>query len=185
MCFGYIDKNRIHNDLKTHESILQREGCEKIYISIAFSELITLIPSKSTLIVLRLSCLGGDLSEILNNLKLFFQKNIVVKCSYDKIQFPFSSRNNIITFFSFIDSIELSLSNLESYKKRRIGKLGGRPKGLNKKSKSKLAKVIELYTLQRSNGDYIYSISQIEQKLNVSRPTIYRYLKRSNIALRN
>jgi DNA invertase Pin-like site-specific DNA recombinase len=184
MLVGYARVSTNEQILDLQKDALEKIGCTKIYSDVVsgskaerkgLQEALEYVREGDTLVVWRLDRLGRSLKHLietitkLNNRKVGFQsitENIDTTTSGGKLVFHIFGalaefERNIIK-----DRTKAGLSAA-----RARGRLGGRPKAKMLDTPKKVALAQSLYE-NRNN-----TIDEICKTLNVSRATLYRYIK--------
>ena len=186
---GYARVSTHDQNIDSQLDYLNRMGCQKIYqekisatskerhmLSLALSEL----SINDVLIVYKLDRLGRSVKELINIVDLIKNKGAHLKTS-DGIDTSTSYGLFVFHIFSALAEMELALIKertkvgLMAAKSR--GRIGGRPRGLSQKSKEKLMLIESLY------HNHLLSIDEICQQLEISRTTLYKYLKLEGIEI--
>lgn len=191
MIVGYARVSKEEQNLNLQLDDLKKAGCERIYKEkksaikerTSFDAMIEKIKEGDTLIVWKLDRLGRSISQLIYLLDYFTKKNISLISIKDGIEL----RSNtivgkifyvIIALFAEIERDYIVLrtnAGLKSAVARGVRL--GRPPGLSPKAIIKANKVRELYESKMSINDIIKSV-------DISRKTMYTYLKFNNIELR-
>lgn len=193
MIYGYARVSSQKQNLELQINSLLEYGCEKIYkekisgIELdrkQFNKLQSIFQNGDVLVVWKLDRLGRsmfELVEIISNLK---NKGVKFISLTEKIDTDTPTGKIMFMFFSIMAEYELNLKKerVEAGRSlaKKYGKLGGRPKGLSKKLREKSEDIKKMY-LARENNLPLYSISEIEKLLEISRPSIYKCLKFMNL----
>lgn len=184
MIFGYarVSTREQHLDLQT--DTLLKKGCEKIFtehISSARKErpqleaMLAQLRMGDVVVVWKLDRLGRSLRELVDLVSRFDQLQVGFVSLQDHIDTTTPSGK--LTFHLFAALAEFERDIISSRTKaglaaaRARGRKGGRPKGLSAKAQDK-ARLAESLYLEKQR-----SISQICQHLDISKPTLYRYLR--------
>ena len=181
MKIGYARVSTVEQNLDLQIDALKKAGCEKIItdeISGAKSErnglqeLMTMLRKGDEIIVWRLDRLGRSLKHLIELINHFNDVGVTFTSLQESINTNNSTGKLIFHIFGALSEFERNLilertkAGLASARAR--GRLGGRPKKLNK-DKRKLAK--ELYNSKK------YSLTQICSMLSISKPTLYKYVR--------
>ncbi len=163
---------------------LKKAGCEKIYFEKISSrkkdrpelqKLLGKLQKGDTVYCYKLDRLGRSLKDLVNLISFFEEKEIRFISLFDGIDTKTSSSKLLVNILMCIADYERSLisqrtkSGLDAARKRGI-KLG-RPKGMGERVQAAFPRILEM----REKG---IRIKEIQKVTNISRPTIYKYLKR-------
>lgn len=185
MLIGYArvsTQDQVHH-LQT--DALEAAGCKKIFtdkISGTVSERPGLTKIKEqlrrgdTLVIWRLDRLARSLQDLINWMKYLEQEGVALKSLQENIDTSTATGILVFHIFGALSEFERSLvvertrHGLAAARAR--GRLGGRPKSLNK-DKRQLA--INLYNEKK------HSIEKICEMMSISKPTLYKYVKAETI----
>jgi DNA invertase Pin-like site-specific DNA recombinase len=186
MIFGYARVSTKEQNLNLQTDALKKAGCEKIFQekvsgrSPTRPELLKLleqIRSGDTLIAFSMDRLGRTTRELIILLNDFKEKGIAFKSLSEGI-FDTSSPMGeaIFQIIAILKAMEVNvlrertIKGLEAARARGLN--GGRPEGSYNKKKA--SAVVTLYK-QKETIDFI------EETQNISRSTIYRYLRKEGV----
>lgn len=187
MLVGYARVSTNDQNLDLQEEALKQAGCKKIIVdritgtSIkrpGLEKLNEILRRGDTLMVWKLDRLGRSLQHLIGFIKNLEEQEIGFKSLQESIDSNSSTGKLIFHIFSALAEFERDLihertmAGLMSAKKR--GKIGGRPKHLDQKQQQT---AIKMYQSQK------HTVKEICSVIGVSKPTLYRYLKQSNIEL--
>lgn len=180
MKFGYARVSKMEQNLSLQLDALNNAGCEEI-ITDEISGVISSRPGLTNLLgklrkndelmVWRLDRLGRSLSDLINLVNDLSQKGIKFSSITESIE---TSTNNGRLIFNIFASLaefernlirERTLAGLAAARSR--GRLGGRPKI----SQDTIDAAITLYEKKE------YSIDQICKIVNISRGTLFKYIR--------
>jgi DNA invertase Pin-like site-specific DNA recombinase len=162
---------------------LQKAGCDRIFTEtasgakaerIGLDEAINYVRKGDTLVVWRLDRLGRSLPHLIETITGLNNRGIGFKSITEAIDTTTSGGKLIFHIFGALAEFERDIikertqAGLNAARAR--GRLGGRPKALTPK-KAQMAKA--LYK------DKNNTIDEICRTLNISRATLYRYIKTS------
>lgn len=180
MKLGYARISTTEQNLDLQIDALTKAGCEKIITDEisgikserkGLQELMTILRKGDEVIVWRLDRLGRSLKHLIELINHFNEKGVTFTSLQESINTNNSTGKLIFHIFGALSEFERNLilertkAGLASARAR--GRLGGRPKKLNK-DKRLLAK--ELYDSKK------YSLIQICSMLSISKPTLYKYV---------
>jgi len=178
---GYARVSTLEQSLDLQIDALKGEGCEKILSdevsgSVAdrpgLTQLKALLRKGDTLVVWRLDRLGRTLKHLIQWINELEEQGVSFKSLQETIDTTCSSGKLIFHLFAALSEFEHNLirertrSGIAAARSR--GRQGGRPKKL---SKSKRQLAVDLYEGKK------HSISQICETTNISKPTLYKYVK--------
>jgi DNA invertase Pin-like site-specific DNA recombinase len=184
MLVGYARVSTSEQTLNLQKDALEKIGCTKIYSDVVsgskaerkgLQEALEYVREGDTLVIWRLDRLGRSLKHLieiitkLNNRKVGFQsitENIDTTTSGGKLVFHIFGALAEFERDIIKDRTKAGLSAA-----RARGRLGGRPKAKMLDTPKKVALAQSLYE-NRNN-----TIDEICKTLNVSRATLYRYIK--------
>lgn len=182
---GYARVSRLDQDLRLQMDALVKAGCQKsdIYVDKisgarekrpGLEACLSVLGEGDVLVVWRLDRLGRSLTHLVALVTTLFQKKIGFKSLCDgHIDTTTASGELMFNIFSSLAQFERRLiqertkAGLEAARAR--GRKGGR-KPLNPFDQKVLA-------AQKMHQDHSMKIGEICQALNISRATLYRYLK--------
>ncbi len=181
MLIGYARVSTADQTLDLQRDALKTAGCEKIFTDTAsgasaerkgLDEALSFARKGDTLVVWRLDRLGRSLKDLIERITDLQKQGIGFKSLTEQIDTTTSGGKLIFHLFGALAEFERDIirertqAGLRAARAR--GRLGGRPKALTPK---KAAMAQKLYA-DKSN-----SIDDICKTLNISRPTLYRYIK--------
>jgi DNA invertase Pin-like site-specific DNA recombinase len=184
MLIGYARVSTQDQHLELQTDALEKAGCEKIFTDIAsgakterngLEEALTYLREGDILVVWKLDRLGRSLKHLIEVIIALSEINIGFQSLQEKIDTTTSGGKLIFHIFASLAEFERDIiierTNAGLKAARARGRIGGRPKVMDTK-KISMAKSL----INDSNN----SIKDICETLNVSRATLYRYLKESN-----
>lgn len=181
MKIGYARISTVDQSLNLQIDALKNAGCEKIITDeisgssterVGLKELITILRNGDEVIVWRLDRLGRSLKHLIELINHFNTLGVTFTSLQESINTNNSTGKLIFHIFGALSEFERNLilertkAGLASARAR--GRLGGRPKKLNK-DKRLFAK--ELYDSKK------YTLIQICSMLEISKPTLYKYVR--------
>lgn len=182
MLIGYVRVSTTDQNLDLQLDALKKVGCDKIYKDVASGakddrvgliEVLSYIRKGDTLVVWRLDRLGRSLRHLIDTINQINDQGCYFRSLQENIDTKTSGGKLIFHIFGALAEFERDIirdrtkAGLAAARKR--GRFGGRPKKMDKK-KIALAKTL---MVDKSN-----SISNICEILQVSKATLYRYLKK-------
>ncbi|WP_251862452.1 recombinase family protein [Clostridium sp. Marseille-Q2269] len=184
MLIGYARVSTQDQHLELQKDALEKAGCEKIFTDIAsgakterkgLEEALTYLRKGDILVVWRLDRLGRSLKHLIEVVNDLSEKNIGFQSLQEKIDTTTSGGKLIFHIFASLAEFERDIirerTNAGLKAARARGRIGGRPRVMDNK-KISMAKALV--------NDPNNSIKDICETLNVSKATLYRYLKQSN-----
>jgi DNA invertase Pin-like site-specific DNA recombinase len=182
MLIGYARVSTHDQTLSLQQDALKKAGCSKIFTDVVsgarwerkglHEALNFLRDGQDTLVVWRLDRLGRSLKDLIDQLTGLHTRNIGFKSLTENIDTTTPGGKLVFHIFGALAEFERDLiqertrAGLEAARAR--GRIGGRPKVLTEK-KAAIARA--LYTDKRN------TIEEICKTLNISKATLYRYLK--------
>src|SRR5512144_2427695 len=181
MLIGYARVSTIDQTLDLQKDALERAGCSKIFTDtssgakterIGLEEAINYIRQGDTLVVWRLDRLGRSLNHLIETIAGLNNRHIGFKSITESIDTTTSGGKLIFHIFGALAEFERDIIRERTqaglHAARARGRLGGRPKSLTPKK----AQMAEALYKDKNN-----TIDEICKTLNVSRATLYRYVK--------
>jgi len=181
MQIGYARVSTPDQFLRMQEDALRSDGCEAIYTDVASGakvarpglfEALSHLRKGDTLVVWKLDRLGRSLGHLIETVKELSDKKIGFKSLQENIDTTTSGGQLIFHIFGALAEFERELirertqAGLKAARAR--GRLGGRPPVLSPHDIKKLKKHYDKGEL---------SIKEICKLFNITKPTLYRYLK--------
>ena len=181
MLIGYARVSNEGQYLRMQKDALKNCGCEDIFTDIAsgaktarpgLHSALSHLRKGDTLVVWRLDRLGRSLSHLIQTIKELSDKKIGFKSLQENIDTITSGGQLIFHIFGALAEFERELirertrAGLKAARAR--GRLGGRPFVLSKREIKKLKKHYNKKEL---------SVKEICRLFNITKPTLYRYLK--------
>ncbi len=137
--------------------------------------------SGDTILIWKLDRLGRSLKHLLEIVDTLNEQEVGLKCLTDPIDTTTSQGKLIFNIFAALAEFERELirerTNAGLAAARARGRFGGRPKGLSANAKRNAIAAAALYREQK------HSISEICDTLQISRGTLYRYLRHEGVAI--
>lgn len=181
MLIGYARISTQDQTLNLQKDALEKIGCTKIFTDTAsgikaersgLTEALEYVREGDTLVVWRLDRLGRSLKQLIETITDLNNRKIGFKSIQENIDTTTSGGKLVFHIFGALAEFERDIirertrAGLDSARAR--GRLGGRPKALTPKQ-AHMAQ--ELYRNKEN------AIAEICTTLNISRPTLYRYIK--------
>ncbi|WP_423230767.1 recombinase family protein [Clostridium botulinum] len=184
MLIGYARVSTQDQNLELQKDALKKSGCGKIFTDIAsgikterngLKEALAYLREEDILVVWKLDRLGRSLKHLIEVVNDLSEKNIGFQSLQEDIDTTTSGGKLIFHIFASLAEFERDIirerTNAGLKAARARGRVGGRPKVMDSK-KISMAKAL--------HNDTNNSIKDICKTLNISRATLYRYLKESN-----
>lgn len=189
MIFGYARVSKREQNLTLQINALKNASCEEIYQEkvsgrtlhrAEFDKLISILRSGDTLIVFSLDRLGRTSKQLMDLLSSFKEKKINLKSLTEGVFDTTSPMGEaIFQIIAILKAMEVNVLRERTIKgleaARLEGRVGGRPAGSYNKKKA--SAVVTLYKQKES-------INFIEETQNISRSTIYQYLRREGVVIK-
>ena len=190
MKIGYARVSTPEQKMDLQIDELKAAGCEKI-----FSEVVTGAKSDrpelnkmleqarpgDIIVIWKLDRLGRSLKHLVELVGELIERDIGLKSLHDPIDTSTSQGRLIFNIFASLAEFEREVisertkAGLSAARAR--GRIGGRPKGLSDKAKNKAVVVAALYKEGKM------SISEILENQQISRATLYNYLRHEKVEL--
>ena len=181
MYIGYARVSTLDQQLDLQIDALTAAGCEKIFKDCisgsqterdGLQEVLDYVRAGDTLVIWRLDRLGRSLSDLIARVGWLQEKQVHVKSLHESIETSSSSGKLIFHVFGALAEFERDLirertvAGLNAARAR--GRLGGRPKSLSATQEKML---LSMYS------DKNISVQEICETLEISRSTLYKYMK--------
>src|SRR5207245_4559138 len=184
MLIGYARVSTTDQTLNLQKDALEKIGCSKIFTDTAsgasterkgLEEALAYVREGDTLVVWRLDRLGRSLKHLIETITKLNNRHIGFQSITEHIDTTTSGGKLIFHIFGALAEFERDIirertnAGLEAARAR--GRLGGRPKVKTLNTPKKVAMAQSLY------DDKTNTIDDICKTLNISRATLYRYVK--------
>jgi DNA invertase Pin-like site-specific DNA recombinase len=181
MLIGYARVSTSDQTLDLQKDALQKAGCSRIFTDtasgakaerIGLDEALNYVRTGDTLVVWRLDRLGRSLPHLIETITGLNNRGIGFKSITESIDTTTSGGKLVFHIFGALAEFERDIirertqAGLSAARAR--GRKGGRPKALT----SKKAQMAEALYKDKNN-----TIDEICRTLNISRATLYRYIK--------
>lgn len=184
MLIGYARVSTQDQTLDLQNDALQKLGCSKIFTDTAsgakaerkgLEEAINYVREGDTLVVWRLDRLGRSLKHLIETITKLNNRKIGFRSIQENIDTTTSGGKLVFHIFGALAEFERDIirerTNAGLQAARARGRLGGRPKAKALNTPKKVAIAQALF------DDKNKSIDDICKTLNISRSTLYRYVK--------
>src|ERR687884_1787540 len=184
MLVGYARVSTQDQTLDLQLDALKKAGCEKLYTDTAsgakierkgLEDALEYVREGDILVVWRLDRLGRSLRDLIERITLLNNRKVGFRSLTENIDTTTSGGKLVFYIFGALAEFERDIikdrTKAGLHAARARGRLGGRPKAKTLDTPKKVALAQSLY----ENEDN--SIDEICQMLNVSRATLYRYIK--------
>jgi DNA invertase Pin-like site-specific DNA recombinase len=181
MLIGYARVSTADQTLDLQKDALKKAGCRPIFTDTAsgskaerkgLDEALNFMRDGDTLVVWRLDRLGRSLKHLIESIIALDSRGIGFKSLTESIDTTTSGGKLIFHIFGALAEFERDIIRERTqaglYAARARGRKGGRPKALTPK---KQEQALTLYNERKS------TINDICNTLNISRATLYRYIK--------
>src|SRR5437667_1154301 len=184
MLIGYARVSTQDQTLNLQRDALEKIGCSKIFTDTisgatterkGLEEALAYVRAGDSLVVWRLDRLGRSLKHLIETITALNNRKIGFKSIQENIDTTTSGGKLIFHIFGALAEFERDIikdrTKAGLHAARARGRLGGRPKAKTLDTPKKVALAQSLY----ENEDN--TIDEICRTLNVSRATLYRYIK--------
>jgi DNA invertase Pin-like site-specific DNA recombinase len=184
MLIGYVRVSTNEQTLDLQKDALEKIGCIKTFSDVVsgakaerkgLQEALEYVREGDSLVVWRLDRLGRSLKHLIETITKLNNRKIGFKSITENIDTTTSGGKLIFHIFGALAEFERDIiqerTNAGLRAARARGRLGGRPKARTLDTPKKVALAQSLYE-NRNN-----TIDEICKTLNVSRATLYRYIK--------
>jgi len=181
MLIGYARVSTYDQNLDLQKDALTDAGCERIIQETAsgknterhgLNSIKEVLRKGDTLVVWRLDRLGRSLKDLIEWINYLDSKGVAFKSLQESIDTATSTGKLIFHVFAALAEFERNLIKERTQAglvaARARGRLGGRPKSLDKDKRQAVAKLYE---------DGKMPVMQICEMFNISKPTLYKYVK--------
>src|SRR5438128_10688296 len=181
MLIGYARVSTSEQTLDLQKDALEKIGCTKIYSDVVsgakeerkgLQEALEYVREGDSLVVWRLDRLGRSLKHLIETITNLNNKKIGFQSITENIDTTTSGGKLIFHIFGALAEFERDIirertkAGLQAARAR--GRKGGQPKALNSK---------QVAIAQQLYDDKTNAIADICKTLNISRATLYRYIK--------
>jgi DNA invertase Pin-like site-specific DNA recombinase len=184
MNIGYARVSTQDQTLDLQKDALEKIGCSQIFtdtisgattVRQGLDAALSYVREGDTLVVWRLDRLGRSLKHLIETITNLNNRKIGFKSITENIDTTTSGGKLIFHIFGALAEFERDIirerTNAGLQAARARGRLGGRPKVKTLDTPKKVAMAQELYNNKQN------AIADICKTLNISRATLYRYIK--------
>ena len=188
MRIGYARVSTKDQSLDLQIDALKDAGCEQVFQEVSsgaraarpvLDDLLSRLRAGDVLVIWKLDRLGRSLKHLVTLTAELLEREVGLVSLNDPIDTTTPQGRLVFNIFASLAEFERELirertqAGLNAARAR--GRKGGRPKGLSKEAKQKAMAVETLYR----EGEL--SVQQICDQLDISKPTLYAYLKHRGI----
>jgi len=190
MKIGYCRVSTSGQSIDLQVDALKQEGCEKVFkdtVSGAkakragLDDMLSHLRNGDIVIVYKLDRLGRSLKHLVELINLFAEMGVGLKSLSDPIDTTSPQGKLITNIFAAIAEFERDLIRERTQAglaaARARGRQGGRPKGLTPDAENTAIAAEALYKENK------LSAQQIARRLNISKTTLYKYLRYRNVPI--
>lgn len=183
MLFGYARISTKDQNLSLQIDALKAHGCEKIFTDtvsgakaerVGLDQMLAEVRSGDAIAIWKLDRLGRSLKHLVELVSLLNQKNVGLQSLNDPIDTTTAQGRLIFNLFASLAEFEREIIKERTYAglaaARARGRKGGRKPGLSEDAQRK-ARVAESYYREGM------PVNQIAQDLQISKATLYKYLR--------
>jgi DNA invertase Pin-like site-specific DNA recombinase len=181
MKIGYARVSTIEQNLEMQTDALEKAGCEKIFADTASGAIdsrkglidaIEFCRAGDSIVVWKLDRLGRSLKHLIETINLLHEKKVGFVSLQESIDTTTSGGKLIFHVFGALAEFERELirerTNAGLASARARGRLGGRPKAMTER---------QIQMAKTMFKDPNTTVKEVCETLNVSKSTLYRYLK--------
>jgi DNA invertase Pin-like site-specific DNA recombinase len=185
MLIGYARVSTTDQTLDLQKDALEKAGCERVFTDtasgakserIGLEEALSHLREGDSLVVWRLDRLGRSLKHLIETITDLNERGIGFKSITEAIDTTTSGGKLIFHIFGALAEFERDIIRERTQAgltaARARGRKGGRPKALTGR---KIAMARDLYDARK------LTIAEICSMLNISRATLYRYIKAGGV----
>ena len=190
MRVGYARVSTREQNLDSQIDALKKAGCTTIHQEIVsgaktdrpvLDTVIKGLRKGDVLVIWKLDRLGRTLKHLVTLVNDLLSRKVGIISLNDPIDTTTPQDNFAFNIFASLAEFERDLIIMRTQAglsaARARGRLGGRPKGLSQSAKEKACAAETLYKEEK------LSTRQIAKQLNISKTTLYSYLKHRNVTL--
>ena len=188
--YGYVRISTKEQSWDLQVDALKKAGCQIVYCEVArgaqenrpeWDKLFSELESGDTLVIWKLDRMGRSLQHLTKIVNELIKRNVDVVSLNDPVDTTTAQGKLMFNMFASLAEFEKDLirertmAGLESARAR--GRQGGRPKGMSEKAKQVACVAEALYKQKELTSD------QISAQLNISKGTLYKYLRSRNVKI--
>lgn len=192
MKIGYARVSTREQNLDMQVIALEDAGCEKIHeeiVSGAKSDrpildiVLKQLREGDVLVIWKLDRLGRSLKNLVELVQTLIERSVGLCSLNDPIDTTTPQGRLVFNIFASLAEFERDIirertqAGLSAARAR--GRLGGRPRGIPKEAEPTACAAETLYREKK------LSVMQISKKLNISKSTLYKYLRYRNVEISN
>lgn len=187
MKIGYARVSTEEQNLEMQIAALQEAGCEMIFQEHIsgmetsrpeLEKMNSMLRKGDEVVIWKLDRLGRSTKHLIELVESFKNRQVGFICLNGHIDTSTPQGQLIFTIFAGLAEFERMQTRERTMaglaNARKNGRIGGRPRGLSPKTQAKANRAVRMY-----NDNY--AVSEIGEMLQLSRATIYRYLKMHGI----
>jgi len=178
---GYAQGSVLEQDVLQQMKVLKRAGCKYIFPDwgnetqekrSGLQEALKHLHEGDTLVVCKLKALGSSTANLIEVIKGLKKQGVGFKSVQDNIDIASNNSEQLYNIFNSLIEYQRDIirerthAGLEAARAR--GRKGGRPKAIAPK---------QIAAIKKLHADKNNSITSICKMFNISRPTLYAYLK--------
>ncbi len=190
MKIGYARVSTAEQKMDLQIDELKAAGCKKIFSEVVtgakvdrpeLNKMLEQVRPGDIIVIWKLDRLGRSLKHLVELVGMLIERDVGLKSLHDPIDTSTSQGRLIFNIFASLAEFEREVisertkAGLSAARAR--GRIGGRPKGLSDKAKNKAVVVAALYKEGKM------SISEILENQQISRATLYNYLRHEKVEL--
>ena len=190
MKIGYARVSTREQNLDMQVIALEDADCEKIYEEVMsgakaerpiLDNVLKQLREGDVLVVWKLDRLGRSLKHLVELIQWFMHNNVGLSSLTDPIDTTTPQGRLVFNIFASLAEFERDIirdrtqAGLSAARAR--GHTGGRPRGLPKTSEATACAAETLYRERK------LPVNQIAKKLNISKSTLYKYLRHRNVEI--
>lgn len=188
--YGYARVSTKDQSFDLQIDALKKAGCQIIYCEVAkgaqasrpeWDKLFQELKTGDTLVIWKLDRMGRSLKHLTQVINELIERKVNVISLNDPIDTTTAQGKLMFNMFASLAEFEKDLirertmAGLSAARAR--GRQGGRPKGLSEKAKQVACVAEALYKQKELTTD------QIATQLNISKTTLYKYLRSRNVTI--
>ena len=191
MKIGYARVSTQDQNLSMQLDSLKNFGCELIYQEKGsgattdrkeLERMIAQLRKGDVIVIFKLDRISRSLKHLIELINLFKEKEVGLVSLNDPIDT--TTPQGVLIFNIFASLAQFERENLILRTKsglasaRARGRVGGRPKGISKEANIKASAAVEMYK-------QLTPVNQISKSLNISKATLYKYLRIKGVEIKS